>query len=232
MEYIRALYQEFGIDMGYLQQKINYPGMIYGEAAYLLSRLIAHPDMRRFMEAGAGMSTLIYAQVAKQYNKFFVSFEDKEVWADKYNEVLRSMPELVGDFQIIRTESDPNRCPKFTEKFDLAWIDGNLAWHPDKGFPHDCCHRPGSVRYYKEALSDALIIFDDGEDLNCRINIDTVMREMGRDPDSCFIWNPYDRMDRNQWICPPPGGCSMLSVLDEVANKFKTAGPVFLNMVR
>ena len=150
-----------------------------------------------------------------------MSLEDKEEWADKFNEKLRSVPELVGDFQVISTESDPAKCPKFEEPFDLEWIDGNLSWYPDKGIPHNCCHRPGAVRYYKEVMMDAFIIFDDGEDTHCRIEIDRVMVDLGRDPKDCFIWNPLNRGDRNQWICPPSLDHPLLDVLKEVENMVK-----------
>lgn len=216
--YDQALREQFGIDLSELMRVNQNPGGVYHEVAYLMSRLISHPHVDRFMEAGAGLSTLLYATVAKQHNKFFVSFEDKEEWANKTNSHLRSIVERVGDFQTIYTDSDPANCPTFTEPFQLAWIDGNLAWHSDKGMPSDCLHRPGAVKYYKDVLMDALIIFDDGEDTHCRVAIDRVMREMGRDPSTCFIWNPFGRQDRNQWICPPPGGSPLLDVLPEVAN--------------
>ena len=216
--YNEALQRDFGINFDEMRTKNGGWSGIYYEVGYLMSKLISHPHVSRVLESGAGFSSMLYATIAKRYDKFFVSLEDKEEWADLFNTNLRAVPELVGDFQVVRTESDPAKCPVFTEPFQLAWIDGNLAWFPDKGIPHDCCHRPGAVRYYKDVLMDALIIFDDGEDTHCRVEIDKVMREMGRDPSKCFIWNPVGRQDRNQWVCPPPNETPLLDVLDEVAS--------------
>lgn len=216
--YNQALQEQFGIDLSELMRVNQNPGGVYYEVAYLMSRLISHPHVTRVMESGAGLSTLLYATVAKQHNKFFVSLEDKEEWANKTNSHLRSIPDRVGDFQTIYTDSDPSKCPVFTEPFQLAWIDGNIAWHSNNGMPADCLHRPGTVQYYKDVLTDALIIFDDGEDTHCRIAIDRVMRNMGRDPSTCFIWNPLGRRDRNQWVCPPPDGSPLLDVLVEIAD--------------
>ncbi len=221
-EYTNLLRSEFDIDLSTFRQKNGGLGAIYSETAYLMSKLISHPSVERVFEAGAGLSSMIYATVAKQHGKFFVSMEDKEEWADKFNANLRGVPELVGDFQVVRTESDPAKCPKFEEPFQVAWIDGNLAGYHEKGIPPNCLHRPGSIRYYKDVMMDALIIFDDGQDTHCRKEIDKVMVEMGRDPGDCFIWNPTNRflsadcLNRHQWICPPSSDHPLLEVLKSV----------------
>lgn len=214
--YNEALKRDFGIDLDSLAKKNQGCAGIYYETGYLMSKLIAHPHTQRVFEAGAGLSTMVYAAVARRHGKFFVSLEDKKKWADKFNANLKGISDLVGDFQIVYTDSDPARCPKFETQFQLAWIDGNLAWYPDKGIPGNCCHRPGTVRYYQDVMKDALIIFDDGEDTHCRKEIDKVMMEMGRQPSDCFLWNPVGRRDRNQWICPPPSGTPLLDVVREV----------------
>jgi len=196
-EHNKDLIRDFGIDLGSLPL---FPGGMYADTAYLMCKLISDPFVRRTFEAGAGISTMLMATISEKVGKQFVSMEDKPEWADRTNQALVSRK---SPFKVISTDSDKENCPVFEEPFDLVWIDGNIGWHPKKGIPHNCCHRPGVVRYYQDVMRDAVIMFDDGQDAHCLVEIKKVMSEMERDPEEMWLSNPTNRKDRHQLISLP-----------------------------
>ncbi len=206
-EWNAYLIEAFGLDFAKLPA-----GGVYVDTAYMLCNLVSQPSVNRVYEAGAGLSTVIFATMCEKLEKDFVSFEDKPNWASKANDYLI---ERNLSSRVISTDSRLENTPEQTEPFDLAWTDGNVFWNPkrmaeygpeDKNYYGKFCHRPGGVRYHQHVLMDAVIIYDDGQDTNCLIDIRRVEREMGRDPDKMFLSNPPQRHDRHQLVSLPYEG--------------------------
>lgn len=194
MDWNNKLKEEYGIDYSALPA-----GYTYVETAYMFCKLISDPFVNRTFEAGVGLSTLVMADISERLGKDFVSFEDKPVWADRVNGRLKERNSI---FRVISTDSKLENAPTLTEPFDLAWIDGNVFWD-SKIVEGKFCHRTGGVRYYKDVLMDAVIIFDDGENINALRAIKPVISELGRDPDEMFLSSPLKRRDRNQLVSLP-----------------------------
>lgn len=207
-EWNDKLIEEFGIDIRELPT-----GGVYADTAWMLCTLVSQPFVNRVYEAGAGLSTVIFATMCEKLGKELVTFEDKPVWAEKTDEYLKNRN---LSHRVISTDSRIENTPEQTESFDLAWTDGNVFWDPKRmvaSGPEDAtyygkfCHRPGGVRYHQHVLMDAVIIYDDGQDTNCLIEIRKVEREMGRDPDKMFLSNPTNRSaERHQLVSLPYDG--------------------------
>lgn len=218
-EWNEKLIEDFGIDITSLPT-----GGVYADTAWLLCSLVSQQGIDRVYEAGAGLSTVIFATMCERLGKELVTFEDKPVWAEKTDEYLKAQN---LSHRVISTDSRIENTPEQTVPFDLAWTDGNVFWDPkrmaafgpeDERFYGTFCHRPGGVRYHKHVLKDAVIIYDDGQDGHCLIEIRKVEREMGRDPDKMFLSNPTNRNDRHQLVSLPYAGHSAEELIKDMGH--------------
>ena len=198
---------DHGLDM------TNLPtGGVYADTAHMLCELVSLPEVNRVFEAGAGLSTVIFATACERLDKFLVTLEDKPEWAattDKYLE------DRGLSHRVTSTDSRLENAPTFTEPFDLAWVDGNVFWDPERMAavgPEDAkyygqfCHRPGGALFYKDNLQDAVVIFDDGEDTHCMISVRLLVETLGRNPADIFLSCPTRRKDRHQLVSLPYAG--------------------------
>ena len=211
------LIQDFDLDLTKLP-----PGGVYADTAYLLCALVSQPFVKRVYEAGAGLSTVIFATMCERLDKELVTFEDKPQWAETTDKYLKAQG---LSHRVISTDSRIENTPEQTEPFDLAWTDGNVFWAPrrmaaygpeDVNYYGKFCHRPGGVRYHKHVLMNAVIMYDDGQDDHCLIEIRKVEREMGRDPDKMFLSSPTNRSDRHQLVSLPYPGHSAEELIKEM----------------
>ncbi len=207
-EWNDKLIEEFGLDL----RTLPSPSGVYADTAWLLCSLVSLQDINRVYEAGAGTSTVIFAIMCERLNKDLVTFEDKPEWAEKTDRDL-SVRNL--SHRVISTDSKIENTPEQTKPFDLAWTDGNVFWDSKRMGPAGpeninyygkFCHRPGGVRYHQHVLTDAVIMYDDGQDTNCLIEIIKVEREMERDPNKMFLSNPTNRHERHQLVSLPYDG--------------------------
>lgn len=198
---------DHGLDLTKLKN-----GGVYSDTAHMLCELVSLPEVNRVFEAGAGISTVVFATICERLDKFLVTLEDKPEWSDITDKYLSDQG---LSHRVTSTDSRLENAPTFTEPFDLAWVDGNVFWDPhrmadvgpeDINYYGQFCHRPGGARFYKDNLRDAVVIFDDGEDTNCLTEIRKVIEELGRNPADMFLSNPTRRADRNQLVSLPYAG--------------------------
>lgn len=220
---LQILQEEFNINFNTLFTQSNGGNGIDPDVAVLLCKLVKNTMIKRVMEIGVGLSTFLLSTICEQENKYLISLEDTLQWSQHYN---RGLENAGISHRIVASDNDPANIPDFIspqDDFQLAWVDGGIFCKGEK-FPPRCQDRHGSVFYYKEVLKNAVIMFDDGEDLNFRRSADPLLKEMGRDPNDpaqTFFFNPTERWNRWQYVILPEANHPIREVFTEVENIIK-----------
>lgn len=206
--YKSLIKHEFGVDFLQLRTILGHWGGVHGDNMYLIAKLAALPEVENVIEFGSGMSSLVFGKLQQFTGKNFISMEDHPHWADVINVNLE---ELGVSHRVISTRCDPNNCPDFDYKFQVAFVDGSIFHVEGTNEPGEQVHCPvefldytnrgGACFYYQEQLEDAVLIWDDAESLVDYIP--SVVSKMGRDPDELFWFNPTGRSNRHQRISLP-----------------------------
>ena len=217
---------EYGADLSSLKQTLGHPGGVHGDNMYLIARLTSLPEVFNVLEFGSGLSSLVFGKIKERTGKNMVSLEDHPHWVDVANNALSS---LGLEHRVTGTRCDPDLCPKFSDDFQVVFVDGNIFHNfSHDEYPGDQVCKPDSVSnkyvgrfgacfYYEENLRNAVLIFDDAEFLVEDVKKHVV--EIGRDPAEIIVFNPTGRSNRHQHISLPEQHKEIYrQVIEELAN--------------
>jgi hypothetical protein len=209
-EYSALLNAEFGTGLQNCRNHIGHPGGVHEDNMYLIAKLSTLAEVHNVIEFGSGLSSLMLGQALEGTGVGFVSMEDFPHWADVANDALGR---LGVSHRVISTHCDPDLCPSFDHGFEIAFLDGNIFHSPGSGnepglqvgappeLDKKYIGRGGALLYYEEQLKDAVLIWDDAENLVEYIDKYTVL--VGRDPAELTWFNPTGRTNRHQRISLP-----------------------------
>jgi len=220
--YFPRLLEDFGYDYyhtfnTYSQLLEDYPGTD-PDTTYLLLKLVSQPEIKFVMETGAGHSTVIFSKS----NKPWLSIEPSQYYYDKnriyydlhgvdVSRIRCSRTTLVGPGQY-RKEGFTENVIEIDTIPDLVFVDGASVFvEPHKNLWEHA--RVAGIDYYKDKVSDALIIFDDSELGVLPTEIPAWLATMGREVS--YIFNPTGRPHRHIAISLPDKWPHLLDVVKE-----------------
>lgn len=208
--YSNALKSEFGIDIKGLQNAIGHPGGVHSDNMYLIAKLAQLEQVDRLLEFGSGVSSLVFGLLKDRIDVEVYSLEDWPHWTAVANAGL----ERIGSSHRVHcTRCDPERCPTFTEEFQVVFVDGNLFHgpgampepgefvHAPESVPGEMYGRGGACFWYQGILENAVLVWDDFEFQEDHVR--GITEKLGRDPQALIRFNPTGRFNRHQAISLP-----------------------------